>query len=285
MFLALLGQGAAQEVVRFEATQPYSSDRVLLRAELFKPDGPGRFPAVILMHGCGGWQPAVRFALQNHARYLQRSGFVVLNLDSFGPRDSSGGRLCSNDRALYKALAFRTQDAFDAMKYLRTQDFVVRDNIFLMGQSNGGAVAIRAAKAATITAYDTEGSAFRGIVAYYPWCGEFGRSRVALASPLLILAGGQDNWVPARECQNIVANGAELRVKVYPEAAHSFDLDILPQKYLGKRIGLDREAKDDSQKRMLAFFVENLTEDLREAYRPAETQVNVAQGTGADFDM
>jgi dienelactone hydrolase len=259
-------RAGAQEAVKFEATQPFSADVLLLKAELFRPDGSGHFPAVVLMHGCGGWQPAVHYALNTHARYLREHGFVVLNLDSFGPRRTSGGKLCADDRALYKALSYRTQDAFDALHYLQKLDYVAPDNIFLMGQSNGGAVAIRVAKTATSQAHNNGGAAFRGVVAYYPWCGEFGGSRVSLASPLLIFAGGRDDWVPARECQNVKATGAELEVTIYPAAAHSFDLDILPQRFQGKLIGSDPHATEDSRARMLAFFISTMSDGLKRQY-------------------
>ena len=275
----LASRVGAQETVKFEATQPFSADKLQLKAELFRPNGSGHFPAVVLMHGCGGWQPAVHYSLNTHARYLQERGFVVLNLDSFGPRHTSGGKLCANDRALYKALSYRTQDAFDALRYLQKLDYVAPDNIFLMGQSNGGAVAIRVAKTATSKAHNNGGAAFRGVVAYYPWCGELGRSRVSLASPLLIFAGGRDDWVPPRECQNVRATGAELEVTIYPEAAHSFDLDILPQRFLGKLIGSDPHATQDSRAKMLAFFINTMTDGLKRQYAAGGMTTTLAQNT------
>ncbi|MFZ2208768.1 MAG: dienelactone hydrolase family protein [Porticoccaceae bacterium] len=269
----------AQEAVAFEASQPFSADKLLLKAELFRPNGPGHFPAVVLLHGCGGWQPAVHYSLNTHARYLQQRGFVVLNVDSFGPRHTSGGKLCADDRALYKALSYRTEDAFDALRYLQKLDYVAPDNIFLMGQSNGGAVAIRVAKTATSKAHNNGGAVFRGVVAYYPWCGEFGSSRVSLASPLLIFAGGRDDWVPARECQNVKATGAGLEVTIYPEAAHSFDLDILPQRFLGKLIGSDPLATQDSRAKMLTFFINAMTDGLKRQYAARDLTTTVAQNT------
>ncbi|MFC3674922.1 dienelactone hydrolase family protein [Ferrovibrio xuzhouensis] len=274
--------GTAQEMVHFEASAPDSPTQVELRAELYRPDGNGQFPAVVLMHGCGGWQPAVRYGLQTHARYLQQHGFVVLNVDSFGPRDRAGGKMCASDPALYKALDYRTSDAFDSLRYLQKQNFVSPANVFLMGQSNGGAVAVRVAKAVAAKAYqDSSLPTFRGVVAYYPWCGEVG-SRISLSSPLLIFAGGKDDWVPARECQGARASGAALQVRVYPEAAHSFDLDIIKQRYLGKLIGADEPATQDSRERMLAFFVGNLTPDSRNGPRgvPAD-RIIVAQNATA----
>ncbi|MCW3149323.1 dienelactone hydrolase family protein [Stutzerimonas stutzeri] len=256
----------AHTTIRLKASEPHTARSLMLEAELFRPDGEGPFPAIVLMHGCGGWQPAVRYGLHAHASFLREQGFVVLNLDSFGPRNFTGGKLCSNNPALYKAISYRTSDAFDAMRYLSQQSFVAADNIFLMGQSNGGAVAIRAAKQSSPATYGQSDQAFRGVVAFYPWCGELGRSRVSLSAPLLILAGGRDNWVPARECQGVQGKGATLEVKVYPNAAHSFDLDLPPQSFQGKLIGGDTMATTDSRSRMLQFLVRNLTREQQLAY-------------------
>jgi dienelactone hydrolase len=58
----------------------------------------------------------------------------------------------------------------------------------------------------------------------------------------------------SRECQGVRSLGEELSLVVYPEAAHSFDLDILPHRYLGNLIGKHPQAAEDSFKRMVAFF-------------------------------
>jgi dienelactone hydrolase len=246
--------GAAQQAVTFPASEPFTSSEIALRAELYKPEGAGPYPAAVLMHGCGGWQPAVRHALRIHARYLVKNGFAVLSLDSFGPRKNSGGEVCKSFRLLREARDYRTHDAFDAMRYLQAQTFVDAANIFLMGQSNGGSVALIAANSASSKEYNRAGTPFRAIVAYYPWCGAFGSSRVSLASPLLVLGGGKDDWVPPQDCQRTRAVGADLEVTIYPEAAHSFDLDIMAQRYLGKLVGGDARATSDSRDKMLAFF-------------------------------
>lgn len=253
----------AQMTVKFKASKPYKSKDIMLRAKIFKPEGLGQFPAVILMHGCGGWQPAVKYALQAHAQYLVKHGFAVLSLDSFGPRQNSGGKVCESFKYLRQARTYRSYDAFDALRYLQAQDFINPDNIFLMGQSNGGSVAIKVAKANAPRNYGGARSGFRGVVAYYPWCGAFGGSKVSLGSPLLVFGGGQDDWVPPTACKRVRSKGAKLNVKIYPAAAHSFDLNIIKQRYNGKLVGYDKRATQDSRSKMMAFFKENLTLDLR----------------------
>jgi dienelactone hydrolase len=228
-------------------------DGVVLAGQLHRPSAQGPSPAVILMHGCGGWQPAVLRGLKDYAAFFVRNGFVVLNLDSFGPRGNAGGTVCTSHGQLAQARKYRTRDAFDALDFLRRQTFVDPDNIFLIGQSNGGSVAMLAAT-------EANQPSFRGAVALYPWCGATGSRRLQLAAPLLILGGARDDWVPPRDCQHLAANGAELRVKVYQNAAHSFDIPIPVQRYLGKRIGFNRSAAEDGRKEMVRFFRRHVIE-------------------------
>ena len=256
----------AQEKIRIPASEPVEPGKVELRGELFRPKDEGNFPAVVLMHGCSGWQPVVRYALRNYAESLRRRSYVALLLDSFGSRHYDGNEMCSDNAKLYKALGYRVSDAFDALRYLRSLDYVDKDNVFLMGQSNGGSVALRAARASTARSYaDRIGSAgFRGVIAFYPWCGLY-QGTVALAAPVRVFSGGEDNWVSARECQEVRTTGADYRITVYPHAKHSFDLDLMPQKFAGFIVGGDPEAARDSRRRMFSFIARRLTADQRAA--------------------
>jgi len=126
-----------------------------------------------------------------------------------------------------------------------------------MGQSNGGSVAINVAKS------NKAESDFRAVVAFYPWCGTFGSRKVDLTSPLLVLGGEKDDWVPPQACNKVVSNGEELRVTIYPDAAHSFDINILPQRYMGKLVGYDKHAFQAGRIAMLTFFTDHLTLDSK----------------------
>lgn len=246
----------AQEIVKFRASQPNESTPVALRAELYRPTGHGQFPTVILLHGCNGWQPADIFALHKYAQAMREAGYVVLNLDSFGPRYYSGAEMCGNNGRLRQAIGYRTADVFDAARYLRRLPYVDGNNLFLMGQSNGGSVAISAALQESYLAHRTseQEAPFRGAVALYPWCG-FVNSGSRLATPVQVFSAGRDEWVSANECIGAQTSGAEFRVKVYPAAVHSFDLDIIPQRFDGFMIGMDADAAADSRNHMMSFFV------------------------------
>ncbi|MCK9908151.1 dienelactone hydrolase family protein [Microbacteriaceae bacterium K1510] len=277
--LCISARASAYEIVAIGATRPAGAAKAALQAELFKPKGNGPFPAVVLMHGCGGWQSAVLSGLHSHTQYFLDHGYAVLNLDSFGSRGTSGGTVCESTARLVRALDYRTYDAFDALRYMRSLSYVDKDNIFLMGQSNGGSVAINAAK-------NRRHDGYRAVAAYYPWCGSLGGANVKLSAPLIIFSGGRDDWVPAQLCRHKHAIGASLKVVEYASAAHSFDLPIESQRYLGKLIGFNPSATADSRARMLAFFDSNLSKPpvatKTPAAKPASFAVSLSPLEGAD---
>ena len=92
-----VGVALAQEQVGFPASDPFTARQITLTGVLNKPLGNGPFPAVVLMHGCGGWQPAVRYSLDLLSEYLSEHGYVVLSVDSFGPRNLSGDDMCASN--------------------------------------------------------------------------------------------------------------------------------------------------------------------------------------------
>lgn len=60
-------------------------------ATVSRPDGPGPFPAVVIMHDCSGLGPSSSGAPDRWARELVGQGYVVLIPDSFATRGYAGG--------------------------------------------------------------------------------------------------------------------------------------------------------------------------------------------------
>jgi dienelactone hydrolase len=252
-------QISVPSLVRFSADSP-ALPRGELVAELYRPATPRRAPAVVLMHGCGGWHGGVRHALASHARSLVAEGFVVLNLDSFGPRGSGNGEMCARNDLLREALRYRPYDAFAALRFLREQTFVDPDRVFLIGQSNGGSVALLAAQQGAARRYGRGESGFTGVVALYPWCGMFQGQTVSLEVPALVLVGGQDDWTPAEECLSFRSRGQPLQVHLFRNAAHSFDVMAPRHRHLGYLVGYDHEATTTSRV-MIREFVRHPAPD------------------------
>jgi poly(3-hydroxybutyrate) depolymerase len=153
---------ANAETLTFRSVVAPSDLTATLTGSLSFPAGGGPFPVVILLHPCGGLERFGLATLQAHARSLQDAGFGTLILDSYGPRNLNGGKACD-----MRTTAFRRDDAFNAMAVLQTQSKISKDNIFVLGLSDGGVAALVAAKGGT-------DARFSAAVAYYPGCAPLG---------------------------------------------------------------------------------------------------------------
>jgi dienelactone hydrolase len=141
---------------------------------------------------------------------------------------------------------------------LQDHPLVDPNNVFLVGQSNGGSVALLATGGGgSIHVNMDPNLQFKAIVAYYPWCGV---PMSPLVSPLLVFGAGKDDWVSAEECERKkkFVSGKSMEVVIYPNAEHAFDLSIHSQIYEGRRVGGLKSARDDSRKRMIDFFKKHL---------------------------
>ena len=97
---------------------------------LAKPPGEGPFPAVVLLHSCGGLQPHV---INDWPEYLTGLGYVTLTVDSFGPR---GIKRCPTP--IIRDRRELSRDAYGALEYLTNLPFIKKDRIAVMGFSLGG---------------------------------------------------------------------------------------------------------------------------------------------------
>ena len=251
---------AALEKVSFLASSKHGGKSFQLRGELFRPKGAGPFPAVVLMHGCGGLPPPTSQALSKHANYLVAHGFIALKLDSFGPRGFADRAVCKDREQSRAARVYRVQDAMDALAFLATRADVDRRNIFQMGQSNGAGVSLRIADEKNAVPGGGPERQFRAVVGYYPGCGNR-EAGMKLAIPLLVFSGGRDDWAPAKPCEEMKTSGAEYKFVKYANAAHSFDLEISERRFLGHLLGGNAPATQDSRKKMVEFLKRHLTPD------------------------
>lgn len=255
--LALLVAGAGAWADDLGVTVPNTFEGVeapALTGWLRLPAGAGPFPAVVLMHGCAGLTDAVRAGLEAHAAFLVGHGYAALILDSFEPRGLAGGAVCRSTSKLGAAAWYRVHDAFNALRYLRGRPEIDGDRVFLLGQSNGGTVALNAARRRGQRHTGAEES-FAGVIAYYPYCAGLDD----MTTRTLILIGADDDWTPAAPCQTAARFDGDglIEVVVYPGAVHSFDLPIARQEFAGHLVGGDTVATEHSRARMLYFLAAN----------------------------
>jgi dienelactone hydrolase len=141
----------------------------------------------------------------------------------------------------------RPRDAYGALRWLQSQDFIRPDRIVLMGWSHGGSTVLAAVDASTAARPAGLARDFRGAVAFYPGCRVAEHSRSwTTRIPLTILVGGADDWTPAAPCaalaRRVRERGEPVGIIVYPGARHGFDI---PGQPLVVRRGLARSARPD----------------------------------------
>ncbi len=226
-----------------------------LDSTMHKPTGNGPFPTVVLMHGCSGLDSGVSQGLKSHANFLVENGYAALILDSFTSRGKSGGIVCTSHSEQGSAREYRKIDAYNALRYLKSLPYVDGKNIFLMGQSNGGSVALKVASLEQYPEMPID-LYFNAVVAYYPWC--LALTGGKLRSPVLVMGGDKDDWTSLARCEDAISRNREMgkpyEVIRYENAHHSFDLFIPIQSYKGYTVGGNAKARKKSKRQMLKWF-------------------------------
>jgi dienelactone hydrolase len=183
-----------------------------------------RSPAVVMLHGCSGmwFRPGVLTPSNaDWARRLNEAGYAVLVLDSFTARGER--EICSQQVRRIRPEVERAADAHAGRRWLAAREVVDSGRIHLIGWSHGGTSALHAVRSgAGIVGPDAP--QFRSVVAFYPGCAVLAKKGYEADVPVLIQAGGADDWTPARHCVALAGQGASrVAIDVYPEAHHAFD--------------------------------------------------------------
>lgn len=234
--------------------QNYDCDwkRLEPHSKLTRPPGQGPFPAMVLLHGCGGMtKPNLR--TQAWTRRLTQWGYVTLQVDSFTPRNISG--ICGGGMPSMELLRYRASDARLAKAYLERLDFVDPEKIGVMGWSHGGTTVID-----TVLTHNEKIAKrpFKAAVAFYPACFK----PLEPVSPLLILSGDKDRWTPANLCRrHMPVDNTMKRVtlKIYPGAYHSFDWTGIDTVLEGHILRYHPKAATDAIGKVKAFLQLNLS--------------------------
>ena len=269
-----LAPASAQEIVHFRSADDNGTGQAAteLEGRMFRPSGDGPFPAVVGMPGCSGMMRRNTRELTPLYRAwgdeLSRRGYVVLLVDSLGPRGH--GEMCSVsgfDPTLYRK---RPQDAYGALIFLQQQPFVRGERIGLIGWSQGGGVTLYAIGPQHLgRPVPPPANEFRTAVALYPGAcnGQRQPADWATQIPLLVLSGAADVWTPLAPCQEFLdratARGSPITLVAYPEAYHGFDAPNNPRRELPDYrtragvvpvVGTDPAARADALARVPAFL-------------------------------
>jgi dienelactone hydrolase len=120
----------------------YRSGDAQMAATLYLPPTPGRHPAVMIVHGSA---PFRRMFYDLWADRIARQGFVVLLADKRGV-GGSGGEFERNDNTSSENITRLADDVIAGVDYLAARPEVDSAHIGLVGLSQAGWVAPRAAE-------------------------------------------------------------------------------------------------------------------------------------------
>ena len=207
---------------------------VTVKANLGFPEQTrDRYPAVIVVHGLGGYRDANEGFV---AAELRKAGFATLTYDSFAARGTTGATLQGSPGYLPPGVA----DAYAALRLLSGEPRIDPDRIAIIGFSYG-------AEVAHLTAFETLRSAlnpgpgrFAAHVAFYPG-GTFGAIAEANAytgSPVLMLLGEKDDNLPVTKIEAYLAyaraagSPAPIETVIYPGAYHAWTVPDHPTRAL-----------------------------------------------------
>lgn len=199
---------------------------------LFKPEGEGPFPAVVLVHTCGG----IQAHMADRAKDLLKAGYLVLVLDSYGPRNHTVFCTPAGVQAprVYK-------DAFDAMRHLGQLKEVDPSRIYLVGLSLGSFAAASVSSPSVARAVNSD-QRFRASVGWYGSCTfdvspypKWQLVHTDLDKPLLLLMAKNDGETPIADCfpllEQLKAEGKPVAWYIYDDATHGWDKSMPSRGY------------------------------------------------------
>ncbi len=203
---------------------------------LKKPEGEGKFPIIIMLHGCGD----PHLPQDDYKKAALENGFGYLSIDSLNPRGvrniiAASTLVCSGTFLWGRE---RAGDFAIGIKYAKTLDWVDSNNIHAIGWSHGGwtimdALALETeiykySKITDLGETPFESLKTAGII--YPWCGmgsftqEKGWQRKV---PSHMIIGGSDAVVGDKlllKCYDkLLEQGVKIEKTIFEKAAHAYD--------------------------------------------------------------
>jgi dienelactone hydrolase len=210
------------------------SDTVL-HGMLFRPEGPGPFPAVVALHGCESLINRSGKLSEHFADWgerLEAAGLAVVFPDSFGSRGLRAQ--CRVSERKVRSEHERVADANAARRWLQNQPWTIKERVSVMGWASGGMASLWAVRPRAMP-HDGVPD-FRSAVAFYPACRRLGELAWSARIPTLILIGRADDWTAPAACEQMVADArgrsALTSLVVYPGAYHEFDRPDYPVREL-----------------------------------------------------
>ena len=220
-----------QEVIYFDSANPFSFNDIIENFEnLDNQEVHGfltlpqniekneKVPLVIGVAGSKGWS-------NHHLDYLENyrsAGIATFELRSFKSRGVSS----TVGSQIEVTHAMMILDSYRALEALSSHPNIDIDKVAITGWSLGGGVALFSGWNPLRKAINSKYE-FAAHLSLYPPCFVKPISLDFTDSPMHILIGELDNWVPAKACEELVESmideGVNIKINVLKDAHHSFD--------------------------------------------------------------
>lgn len=183
-----------------------------ISVEMFQPEAPGKYPAVIVLPGDEGMLSG-RYPYVHIAASVARAGNVALIVSYSDRIDAAVNRYWTQAQ---KFSAWR-QAVSDAITYSTTLPSVDANRIGLVGVSLGATLALATA---------TQDARVHAVVDYYGELPDDYAARLRKMPPVLILHGDKDLVVTVDAAYRLEAllkkNHLPYETKIYPGQGHDF---------------------------------------------------------------
>jgi len=199
----------------------YQSGDVEVPALVVRPEGEGRFPAVLFQHGRRGLDEL----LQRHVRRVAARGFVVLAPDIYGAHFIATHPI-EHDYALEK-------DVNAAVDVLLARDDISTDKACLYSHTRGGYYTLKVA-----TTFKRQENDIACYVSYYPHLQDpnapeplqvygYAPEIEQLTLPTLVFIGDEEQYQRRRVIETSIEvmknKGRDARLIIYPGVGRGFD--------------------------------------------------------------
>jgi len=221
--------GPTEPASILQTRQRFASGRDKVLVDIFRPRAPGRYPAVILLHGADPHLGEKHY--YEMAEDLANSGFVCLFV-----RYYDRGRRGRGTRSDW------TRTIGDALTFAATLPDVDKSRMALLGYSLGAFLSLT---------YAPTDPRVQAVVAYYGGISPGDMSEaMENMPPTLLLHGTYDRTVPVRRSidafEQLRLKAKPVDVVIYPKVGHGFTLHT--------RGGWDEIVGEDSWSRTIAFL-------------------------------
>lgn len=224
-----MGTGPAEASPILQTRQRFTSGRDKVLVDILRPRAPGRYPAVILLHGAHPNRGTQYY--YDMAEDLARNGYVCLYVSYY-----DRGRKGRGSRSDW------TRTVGDALTFATTLPDVDDSRMALLGYSLGAFLSLT---------YAPTDPRVKAVVAYYGGVspGDMPNAMEHMP-PTLLLHGAYDRTVPVRRSieafEQLRLKARPVDVVIYPKVGHGFTLHT--------RGGWDEVVGEDSWERTLSFL-------------------------------